>query len=286
MKDKANQSIGAGLTFDVLEAIRAVLPGYEGCTLGGSRAQRLDDDESDVEMYFYTSEGPPQLDELTEVLLSVGATHRRSSEFLWDKPPWGPHSFFMFKGMYWEVGYRNLEYTEQRVKSYLDGNVAPEPDCHDLGQGYLPSGLAASIVAEYTLEDCSGAIERLKSYAGEFPERLRRALLREYLDTARYLVEHKLESAVARSDYLYFQVIEARVVRCLVVSAFALDSKHYPGDKWNEQILMRSGWKPAREFLRHLRMAAGVPGVEREALASRSSHIRDALAVIERADRL
>lgn len=132
----------------VVDALDWTIPEYSGCTLGGSRAYDLADDESDVEMYFYSLAEPPTLDQVSTSLRGIGAVNRRSNSFLWDEFPWGTHSFFVVDGIYFEVGYRNVYRVGARLLSYLDGGVQTERDFHDLGLGYMPSGLAASVQSE------------------------------------------------------------------------------------------------------------------------------------------
>jgi len=228
--------------------VSEIVQGCCGVTLGGSRACGMDDGDSDVEMYFYSDGGAPDVDELNACLKKLGARHRRCSEFLWNEKPWGPHSFFMLDDLYFEIGYRNTGDIRKKIERYLAGDVMPHEDCHDLGLGYLYGSLAASVAAEKELILCGDEIAALKALAGQFPESLCHALKEEYLNTARSFIYGKLNAAVIREDMVFYDVIASRVVRCLMIMAFAMSKKHFPGDKWNEKLLVASEWTQARKF--------------------------------------
>lgn len=271
------------LTTTVTQLLQGLVPGYVGCTLGGSHAQGLQDADSDVEMYFYgdTHVAVPDEQDLADALISAGAQHRRSPRFLWSESPWGPHSFFVLRGQYFEVGYRSLTVTEIRVQEYQSGSVAPQRDFHDLGLGYMPSGLAASVVAENVLDDPRANLAALKARAAGFPKELAQAIRGEYWDCARYLVANKLPVAAARSDWSAFSAAAGRVVRNLFVMAFSLSAAHFPGDKWNAQLLRRTGWEHAEPFLMLLEQESAVCGVTAPHLAQRLDLLRRAMAMIE-----
>lgn len=242
----------------IANLIATVVPNCCGVTLGGSRAHGLNDEISDVEMYFYSTTGIPTLEDLNKCLYSIGAKHKRCPEFLWNEYPWGPHSFFEVFGLYFEIGFRIVSDIQQKVQKYLSGNVAPTTDCHDLGLGYMYSGLAASVCSEKVILSFDGEIERLKRMSAEFSEELLEALKEEYLATASSLVNGKLHNAALRNDIFFYEVMSSRIVRSLMVMAFAISRKHFPGDKWNEPLLLRSEWDKSSEFIdilyRHISM--------------------------------
>jgi hypothetical protein len=265
----------------VATAIAQIVPMYSGCTLGGSRAYQVDDDESDVEMYFYSVAEPPSLERINDCMCQLGAVHRRSPEFLWNHAPWGPHSFFEVDGLYFEAGYRNVYITGSRLLAYLKGAVQPEPDCHDLGLGYMPGSLAASVHAERVIDFRDDEIAKLKQLVAMFPHGLRLALKDEYLETARGLLEGKLRLAAQRGDFVAYDVTASRVIRSMMVMAFALSSTHFPGDKWNETLLRRSDWRYVDEFLALLQLHSHEPGLEPTRLDFKHSVLERALKLLE-----
>jgi hypothetical protein len=271
----------ASIIRSVAQALATVVPMYSGCTLGGSRAYQVDDDESDVEMYFYSLAEPPSLDCINDCMRELGAIHRRSPEFIWDRQPWGPHSFFEVDGLYFEVGYRNVYDIGSRLVAYLKGSVQPERDCHDLGLGYMPGSLAASVRAEQVVDSRDGEITKLKQLVAMFPRDLRLALKGEYLETARSLLESKLRVVALRGDFLAYDAIASRVVRAMMVMAFTLSATHFPGDKWNEALLGRSEWRYAQEFLALLRIHSLKPGLEPAQLNHKHSLLERALMLLE-----
>ena len=75
--------------------------------------------------------------------------------------------------------------------NYINGNVEPEHDCHDLGLGYMPSGLASSVVHEKKLIKCNDELSELREIAKSFPNELLNCLKKEYFDTAESLIDGK-----------------------------------------------------------------------------------------------
>lgn len=237
----------------VANIISSIVPDFVCATLGGSRAHFLDDAVSDVEMYFYSKSGVPPIEKIDMVLENVGALHRRSSSFLWNEEPWGPHSFFEIGGLYFEIGYRIIGDIEIKIKDYLLGHtVEPQKDCHDLGLGYLFSGLTASVQAEKIVICNDESFLKLKNLANEFPDSLCKALVKEYLETADNLIKGKLLVAAKRQDAFFYNVLSTRVIRCLMIMAFAVSKMHFPGDKWNEVLLLHTKWSGAKRMLQLL----------------------------------
>jgi|GEM_PF-5360511 len=238
---------------EVAKIVSAIVPDFVCATLGGSRSHFLDDAVSDVEMYFYSRSGIPTIDQIGLVLENAGAIHRRSPSFLWNEEPWGPHSFFEIDGLYFEIGYRIVGDVENKIKDYLSGNtVEPQKDCHDLGLGYLFSGLTASVQAEKIVICSDDSFFRLKDLANEFPNSLMDALINEYLNTAEKLIRGKLLVAAQRQDAFFYNVLSTRVIRCLMIMAFSVSKTHFPGDKWNEILLLHTKWDNANRLLQLL----------------------------------
>jgi Domain of unknown function (DUF4037) len=265
----------------VVDVLAQVIPQYSGCTLGGSRAYDLADDESDVEMYFYSLAEPPTVDRVSASLRDIGAVRRRSDSFLWNKPPWGTHSFFVVDGIYFEVGYRNVYRVGTRLLAYMGGAVQTERDLHDLGLGYMPSGLAASVQSEKVIASLDDEITKLKRMTESFPDRLHQAIRSEYLDTARNLMQGKLAVASRRGDRFFYDAVAARVVRSMMVAAFAASGSHFPGDKWNEILLRRTNWKYADEFLMVLRQRGALGDDSPKRFMERHALLEKALIVLE-----
>lgn len=265
----------------VAEEISLIVPGCIGVTLGGSRAYGLEDSISDVEMYFYSTIGAPSLKAIDDCMKKLHASHKRCDSFLWNLEPWGPHSFFVIDDLYFEIGYRNISEIEAKIKNYLSGNVAPIQDCHDLGLGYMMSGLAASISSEKILLAVGDGLINLKKLALSFPDNLVLALKNEYLDTARDLLNGKLLAAAKREDMFCYDVFSNRIVRCLFVMAFALSKTHFPGDKWNEPLLKQSNWNKKEDFIEHLKKHSLANAQTAEELLHRREILIRAITLID-----
>lgn len=268
----------------VTTKISQIVPNFCGVTMGGSRMHGFNDNNSDVELYFYSSNSNlkdcvPNESALNLLLYELGGKHKRSERFLWNEAPWGPHSFFLIDDLYFEIGYRSLVETKNKLEEYVLGlKVAPQRDCHDLGLGYMYSGFASSVQNERILFCKDNSIELLKTIANEFSPQLYEALKKEYYDTAVSLYKGKLFSATNRKDVFCFGVISNRIIRALMIMAFAKDKKHFPGDKWNEQLLKRSSWKNAQHFTELLKKAYCL---DENKLERSYKYIGEALSILE-----
>lgn len=265
----------------IAEEISKLIPDCCGVTLGGSRCHELEDGHSDVEMYFYSHSGAPSVESLDNCLTALDAKHKRCDSFLWNNDrPWGPHSFFVLDGLYFEIGYRNIDEIRERVTDYISGNVEPQHDCHDLGLGYMPSGLASSVVHEKQIIKCNEELTDLKRIASSFPPELFDCLKREYFDTAESLINGKLISAANRNDIFFYQIMSERIIRSLMVMAFALGREHFPGDKWNEQLLLRTDWAKSKEFLALLKRHILYRATDRKGHLEKSKILRKSFNII------
>lgn len=239
----------------VAKEISKIVPKFSAVTLGGSRMHGTNDEISDAELYFYSNvrhgeQFYPRLEDINKVMLSLNASHKRSDEFLWIQAPWGPHSFFVVDGLYFEIGYRSTDETKTKLENYIYRlAINPFEDCHDLGLGYMNSGFASSVLNEKILICNDNEVKKLKSIACCFPNELLLALKSEYLDTAELFYNGKLLSAVNRNDACFFNVVANRVLRALFIMAFAVGRDHFPGDKWNKTLLLRSNWKHSKTFV-------------------------------------
>jgi hypothetical protein len=265
----------------VCEAVSDISELCCGVTLGGSRANSLNDEWSDVEMYFYYHESIPTQEQIDKCLHAINATHKRCASFLWNEYPWGPHSFFVVNGKYFEIGYRIVDEIERKLENYLSGNVAPTTDCHDLGLGYLYSGLAASICSEVILVDSEDEIQRLKGIAQGFPDELVTALYKEHMYTANYMLEGKMLNAVNRNDAFLYDVLASRVIRSLMIMAFACSRTHFPGDKWNEVLLMRTDWADKEVLIGLLRRHGALSSFNHAQLIDKRMCLVNAYQVLE-----
>lgn len=212
----------------------------------------------------------------------LGAKHKRCDLYLWNMFPWGPHSFFVINDLYFEVGYRVLSEVHRKINAYLLGNVEPTTDCHDLGLGYVYSGLASSVSSERILIKTGNELDLLKNRAKKFPVELKKALKKEYLDTANSLLYGKMKNAVGRKDVFLYDILSSRVIRALMIMAFACSNTHFPGDKWNEVLLMETEWNDTKQFIDLIKKHASYNSFDQEELEKKYAVLIDAYLLIER----
>lgn len=211
--------------------------GVEGFAIGGSVARGFADEASDLEAYVYHDGPPPAVANIEQVVKSVGAHPTRSTNLHWTHPAWGTHSFFGTETLLVELGYRNVDETRRRIDAYLSGSISVRDGIHDVAFGWYPSGLAACLAECRPVYDPHGSLRVLKELAQQFPVHLRDSLLAYHLNEAEGILTHKLVHAHKRGDAFHFQAAFARVVRSCVIATFAVNSMHFPGDKWNRRYL-------------------------------------------------
>lgn len=215
----------------------SALPGVEGFAIGGSVARSFADEASDLEAYVYDDGRLPSVEEIKGIIDRIGAHTTRSSDVHWTHAAWGTHSFFGIGKLRVELGYRSIDATQRRISDYMAGQIAVLEGIHDVPFGWYPSGLAACLAECRIVSDPRGLLKELKKRAQQFPDPLRRALMRYHTEEALEILEHKLIPAHERGDALHFQAALARVVRSCVIAVFTVNGCHYPGDKWNRHYL-------------------------------------------------
>lgn len=238
-----------GLIKLIINSFCSKLDNIDCITLGGSRALNKGDSLSDTEMYFYFDGEIPNIDQLNSILYPLGAKHKRSKEFLWCEKPWGAHSFFILGNEYFEIGFRTIQDIKMKVRNYFEGDVVAHKDCNDLCLGYLYGGLVYSIKYEKILFNVSDEIYKLKNVVNRFTDELLDNLIKEYYESSKDLIYGKLLNAAKRQDIIFYSALSSKIIRFLIILAFAINNEHFPGDKWNETLLGRLGWSSYEKFI-------------------------------------
>lgn len=216
--------------------------------IGGSVARGLADNESDIEMYVYCHTQIPPERKVKKIMDNLRSRMTRSSDLVWQHEVWGPHTFFAINNVYFELGYRIFPEVESKVREYLAGKdiYSHHTKEADTPFGYYTSGIAFCIASSKILyEDESKKLSSFKKRVEEFPQELKRKLINHYFNEADKMLHVKLRSSSHRNDDLAFNAQLASIVRSLNVCLFTLNDTHFPGDKWNFDIIKQFRFKPS-----------------------------------------
>jgi predicted nucleotidyltransferase len=215
----------------LIEDLKTV-PGIRAIVLGGSRARGRGDASSDTDLgVYYDPESP--LD--TAALNQVAATHddRKESELVTSIGAWGPWinggGWLRIDGSPVDLLYRDTSKVGSVIDKCIAGRieVAYQPG-HPLG--FLSSIYAAEAAVCQVLWDPTGWVASSKIRFGDYPQALRRELVRRFGFEAGFCLLIA-EKPVRRADVTYVAGCVFRAVSCLLVVLFALNREHWLNEK-------------------------------------------------------
>jgi hypothetical protein len=215
----------------LIEDLKTV-PGVRAIVLGGSRARGSGDASSDTDLgIYYDPENP--LD--TAALNQVASRHddRKQSGLVTSIGGWGPWinggGWLRVDGSAVDLLYRDTS----RVGSVIDNCVAGHIEVayqpgHPLG--FLSSIYAAEVAVCQVLWDPTDWVAGVKSRLSDYPDALRRELVRRFGFEAGFCLLIA-EKPVRRADVTYVAGCVFRAVSCLFVVLFALNREHWLNEK-------------------------------------------------------
>ena len=215
----------------LIEDLKTV-PGIRAIVLGGSRARGSGDASSDTDLgIYYDPESPLEVGALDQ----VAAKHddRNQSGLVTPIGGWGP---WINGGGWLRVGgaavdflYRDTSKVESVIDRCVVGDieVAYQPG-HPLG--FLSSIYAGEISVSRPLWDPAGWVATSKSRLADYPEELRRKLVKRFGFEAGFCLLIA-EKPVRRSDVSYVAGCVFRAVCCLLLVLFALNREYWLNEK-------------------------------------------------------
>lgn len=216
----------------------AKIPSVTSVVIGGSLARNYTDKVSDIEMYVYYDQYMPTKKEIMEVIEQLGASFTRSKNVHWFHEAWGHHTFFKYKGIKFELGYRDIHEMNVRIRNFKQEFLLPKHGLHDTPFGHYESGIASCITECKALYDRGDEIANLKKYLSDYSTSwIKDETFRYYIADAETILKVKAAPAAVRNDIYNFNACIARAVRGLTIAVFALNDTYYPGDKWNAQYI-------------------------------------------------
>jgi hypothetical protein len=215
----------------LIEDLKTV-PGVQATVLGGSRARGSGDASSDTDLgIYYDPRNPLNVATLNQ----VAASHddRKESGLVTSIGGWGPWinggGWLRVDGCPVDLLYRDTSRVESVIDHCIAGSieVAYQPG-HPLG--FLSSIYTAEVAVCQVLWDPSGWVASRKSRLVDYPEGLRRELVRRFGFEAGFCLLIA-EKPVRRADVNYVAGCVFRAVSSLLVVLFALNREHWLNEK-------------------------------------------------------
>lgn len=230
----------------LVEDLKTV-PGMRAIVVGGSRARGSGDESSDTDLgLYYDPQGPFSV----TILDQIAAKHddRKQSGLVTAVGGWGQWinggGWLRVGGAAVDLLYRDTVKVETVIGRCLAGEieVAYQPG-HPLG--FLSSIYAGEVSVCRPLWDPAGWLANNKSRLFDYPEALRRELVRRFGFEAGFCLLIA-EKPVRRSDVSYVAGCVFRAVSCLLVVLFALNREHWLNEKGALNLAGRFRTVPVR----------------------------------------
>jgi hypothetical protein len=208
------------------------VPGVLAVVLGGSYARGRAGPGSDIDLGLLYSEAAPFSVESVREL--AGAVNDAPGPVVTDFYGWGPWvnggAWLTVGGQRVDLLYRSLEHVERAVAEAEAGRY----EVHYLQQppfGFFSGTYLGEVAVCVPLLDPGGRIDGLKRRVADYPEALRRAVVRDFLFMAEFTLTAFAPKVAARSDTYGTAACLTRAVNELVMALFALNRKYPLNDK-------------------------------------------------------
>lgn len=124
---------------------------------------------------------------------------------------------------------------------WFSGAIEPEPMDWAIWGYHLPTDIYNQVV----LEDPYGVAEGWKQSMRPYPEVMKAAIIKKYMDRLNYWrVDYHYKSKVERRDAVFLAAISASIVHDIMQVLFALNGVFFPGDGHNLSYAKGFGVKP------------------------------------------
>lgn len=206
--------------------------GVRAVVLGGSYARGRAQPGSDIDLgLFYSEADPFSIQSIRELANAVNDT---PGPVVTDFYGWGPWvnggAWLMVGGQRVDFLYRNLEHVERVVAEAESGRY----EVHYLQQppfGFFSGTYLGEVAVCVPLFDPEARLDVLKRRVADYPEALRRAVVRDYLFMAEFTLTAFAPKFAARADTCGTAACLTRAVNELVLALFALNRKYLLNDK-------------------------------------------------------
>jgi Nucleotidyltransferase domain len=209
-----------------------LVPGLVAIVVGGSRARGTADSSSDTDLGLYYHAHSP-LDVAALDLIAAECDDRRSSGLVTAIGGWGP----WINGGAWlqldrrpvDLLYRETAKVEMAIERAMEGEIeiVYQPG-HPFG--FLSPIYVGEVALCQPLWDPGHWVAKAKDKIDDYPERLRRALVRRFSFTAAFSLLIA-EKPSARADVTYIAGCLFQSIACMLQVLFALNREHWMNEK-------------------------------------------------------
>src|SRR5262245_47408438 len=200
--------------------------------LGGSHARGRSQPGSDIDLGLIYSEAVPFSIESVREL--AGAVNDTPGPVVSDFYGWGPWvnggAWLTVRGQRLDFLYRNLEHVERVIADAEAGRY----EVHYLQQppfGFFSGTYLGEVAVCVPLFDPGARLDGLKRRVADYPEALRRTVVRDYLFMAEFTVFTFAPKVAARADTYGTAACLTRGVNELVMALFAVNRTYPLNDK-------------------------------------------------------
>ncbi|MDO9417085.1 DUF4037 domain-containing protein [Pararhizobium sp.] len=192
--------------------------GAGAVSLGGSRAKKRSDSQSDYDFRVYAKafKGPE--------LEQTSAWGRFEEVWrLWEARG------LRIDGVWW----REYGSVQRKLDAWMSGTAVADPYVWTIWGYHLPTDLAHQII----ITDPDGILTGWKAQLSTYPEALRKSIIAKHLPVLRYwAADYHYASKVQCGDAVFLAGLTAKLVQAILQIIFALNRTYYPGDGWNLAI--------------------------------------------------
>jgi len=221
----------------ILSVLKQTVYGSCAIALAGAHAKGTADISSDLDIYLFA-----------ECFLPADQRHtliRTISDP--DKPiyisnnadgrPWGGSMDFYFDGIPVEINIRTFALVDKIVNDSLSGKFEIVPATWT-SNGYYTYVYLSELNFIVPVWDPNGYLSMRKALVVTYPEPLRNAIIRRFMDRAEtWLDNFHYNTAIERCDLLFIAPIILHTVLDMVQVVFALNRTYFNGDKKLEKAL-------------------------------------------------
>jgi predicted nucleotidyltransferase len=206
--------------------------GIRAVVLGGSHARGRAQPDSDIDLGLLYSEAAPfSVQSVRELAEAVNDTARPVVTEFYEWGPWvNGGAWLTVGGQRVDFLYRSVEHLERVIAEAEAGRY----ELHYLQQppfGFFSATNLGEIAVCVPLFDPEGRVDALKRRVADYPEALRRAVVRDYLFMAEFNLAAFAGKFAARADAYGAAACLSRAVNELVLALFALNRRYPINDK-------------------------------------------------------
>ena len=210
----------------------AEVPGVVAIVLGGSRARRTGNPNSDYDIgLYYGPETPLDTSRLLAVVKDL--VDDPAAAAVTPVGGWGPRivggGWLKIRGLKVDLLYRSIQAVSAVIADCRAGAVAMD---YQPGHphGFCSATWAGEVALCHPLHDPRGAIAALKALSSPYPDKLREALIRKFLWEVSFSIDNG-ETAVARGDQTHIAGCAYRALCCICQVLFALNRRYLINEK-------------------------------------------------------